>query len=137
MEPVVVVIGGHVLGAGDDEVLVVAEPEAVQDDGIEPVYDHPEGVGGKGAAPEGAATIDITHQQAEEDAEDGHGDHLLDIEAHSPRPIAGIDQAELITPLDDGRRVVEDGLDGVPGHQELEQREQGARDEGLEEECHR
>ena len=108
--------------------LVVAEPEAVQDEGIEPVHDHPERVGRKGTTPEGVATIDITHQQSEEDAEEDHREHLLDIEAHSPGPVATVDQTELLTPLDDGRRVIEDGLDRVPGHQEHKQREQRARD---------
>ena len=45
VEPVVVVIGGHVFGAGNDEMLVVAEPEAVQHDSVEPVHYIPEGIG--------------------------------------------------------------------------------------------
>ena len=47
VEPLVVVGGRHVFGAGDDEALVVAEPKAIQHEGVEPVHHHPERVGGQ------------------------------------------------------------------------------------------
>ena len=59
MEPVVVIGGGHILRAGNDEMLVVAKPEAVEHHGIEPVYHHSEGIGRQHAAQGGRASVDI------------------------------------------------------------------------------
>ena len=116
VEPVVVVGGGHVFGAGDDEMLVVAEPDAVEDEGVKPVDDAPEGVSRQRAAPEGAAAVDVAHEQPEQQAEGHEGGELLGVEARPAGPVAGIDEPELLAALDDGRRIVEDALDRVPRH---------------------
>ena len=111
--------------------LVVAEPEAIEHQGIEPVHHHPKGVGCQRAAKEGRASVDVLDQQTQQHTEDHHGDNLLDVERHASWTVARVHQAQLVAPLDDGGRVVEDALDGVSRHQEHEQREQGARDEGF------
>ena len=116
---------------------VVAEPDAVKDKRVEPVYDAPEGVGGQDSAPERGAAVDVAHQQAEQDPEDHESGNLLRVEARSSRTVAVVDKTEGPAALDDGRGIVEDALDGIPGYQEHEQREEHARDEGFDEEDHR
>ena len=109
--------------------LVVAEPDAVQDQRIEPVDHHPQGIGGQGTAPECRAAVHILDQQPQQYAEDNHGRHFLDIKRYSTRLIARIHQSQLITTLDNGRRIVENDLNRIPGHQKNEQREYGAGNE--------
>ena len=50
VEPIVVVGSGHVLRAWNDEMLVVAKPDTVQHQRVEPVHYHSEGVGCQSAA---------------------------------------------------------------------------------------
>ena len=90
VEPIIMVGGGHVFRAGDDEMLVVAEPEAVEHKSIEPVHHHPESVCCQCTAPEGLATVDITHQQTQQDPENHHGDNLLGVESGASRTVARI-----------------------------------------------
>lgn len=136
MEPVVVISIDHVLGPLDHEMLVMAEPQAIQDDRIEPVHDAPERVGGKRAAPECRAAIDIPYQQAEQDTEDQECDHLLRVEPRSARTVGIVHQPEGLAPLDNRRGIVENRLHRVPGHQEHEKRENRAGYEGFEQESH-
>lgn len=136
MEPVVVVILHHVLGPLDHEMRVMAEPEAVQHEGVEPVHDTPEGIGREGSAPERRAAVDIFHEEAQQHAEDEQGNDLLRVEGRSAGTVAVINQAQGLAALDDGRGIVEDGLHRVPGHQEHEEREESAGSEGFEQEGH-
>ncbi len=136
MEPVVVVILHHVLGPLDHEMLVVAEPQAVQHEGVEPVHDAPEGIGREGPAPECSAAVDILHEKAKQHAEDEQSDDLLRIEGRSAGTVAVVNQTEGLAALDDGRGIVEDGLHRIPGHQEHEQSEKRAGGEGFEQEGH-
>lgn len=136
VEPVVVIIGNHIFRPGNYKVLVMAKPDAVQYNGVEPVYHHPQGVRGKASAPERGTAIDVSYQQAQQDAEDGHSCQFLRVEADTPRLVTGIHQSQLIATLNDGRRVVEYGLYRVPGHQEHHQRKQGAGYEGFKEKDH-
>ena len=94
MEPVVVVILHHVLGSLDHEMLVVTEPQAVENDGVEPVNDAPEGVGGEGPAPEGCTAVDVAHKQAQQHAEYDEGEDLLRIEAGTAGTVAIVHEAE-------------------------------------------
>ena len=136
VEPIVMIGIGHVFRARDDEMLVVTEPDAVEHKGVEPVHHYPEGIGRQGTAPISLASVDVAHQQTQQNAKHNHGDYLFGIKDRSARAIAGIHQSQLVTPLNDGRRIVEDALDGVPWHQEHEQRENGARDEGFYQKGH-
>ena len=136
MEPVVVVVLHHVLGPLDHEMSVVAEPQAVQHQRIEPVHDAPEGVGRECPAPEGRTSIDILDEKAQKHTEDDESDDFLRIKARSSGTVAVIDQTEGLATLNDGRRIVEDGLNRVPGHQEHEQREERTGEQGFEEEGH-
>lgn len=136
MEPVVVVVSNHIFSAGDDEVLVVAEPDAVQYNGVEPIHHHPQGVRGKASAPERGTAIDIPHQQAQQHTEDGHGRQFLHIKTDSSRLIAGIHQSQLVATLYNGRRIIEDAFYRVSGHQEHEDREDREGYEGFDEESH-
>ena len=137
VEPVVVVILHHVLGPLDHEMLVVAEPQAVQHEGVEPVHYAPEGIGREGPAPECSAAVDILHEKAKQHAEDEQGNDLLRIEGRSAGTVAVVNQTEGLAALDDGRGIVEDGLHRIPGHQEHEQSEKRAGGEGFEQEGHR
>ena len=136
MKPVVVVVLHHVLGPLDHEMRVVAEPQAVQHEGVEPVHDAPEGIGREGPAPERSAAVDIFHEEAQQYAEDEQGNDLLRVEGRSAGTVAVVNQTEGLAALDDGRGIVEDGLHRVPGHQEHEQREERAGGEGFEQEGH-
>ena len=137
MEPVVVVVLNHVLGPLDHEMPVVAEPQAVQHESVEPVHDAPEGIGRHCPAPERSAAVDILHEEAQQYAEDEQGNDLLRVEGRSAGAVAVVNQTEGLAALDDGRGIVEDGLHRVPGHQEHEQREERAGGEGFEQEGHR
>ncbi len=137
VEPVVVVILHHVLCPLDHKMLVVAEPQAVQHNRVEPVHDTPEGVGREGTAPERSAAVYILHEEAKQHTEDEQGYDLFHIEGRSAGTVAVIYQAQGLAALDDGRGIVEDGLHRVPGHQEHEQREERAGGEGFEQEGHR
>ena len=137
VEPVVVVVLHHVLGPLDHEMRVVAEPQAVQHESVEPVHDAPEGIGREGTAPERSAAVDVLHQKPQQYAEDEQGDDLLRVEGRSAGPVAVVNQSEGLTALDDGRGIVEDGLHRIPGHQEHEQSEKRAGGEGFEQEGHR
>ena len=136
MEPVVVVGIHHVLRPLDHEMLVVAEPQAVQHESVEPVHDAPEGISREDPAPEGRAAVDIPDQEAQKHAEDHEGGDLLGIEARTAGTIGVIDQPQGLAALDDGRGIVEDALHRVPGHQEHEKREEGAGEQGFNEESH-
>ena len=136
VEPVVVVILHHVLCPLDHEMLVVAEPQAVQHKGVEPVHDAPEGIGREGPAPERRAAVDILHEEAKQHTEDDKSYNLLRVEGRSAGTVAVVNQSEGLAALDDGRWIVEDGLHRVPGHQEHEQREERAGGEGFEQEGH-
>ena len=137
VEPVVVVILHHVLCPLDHEMLVVAEPQAVQHKGVEPVHDAPEGIGREGPAPERRAAVDILHEEAKQHTEDDKSYNLLRVEGRSAGTVAVVNQSEGLAALDDGRWIVEDGLHRIPGHQEHEQREERAGGEGFEQEGHR
>ncbi len=137
VEPVVVVVLHHILGPLDHEMPVVAEPKAVQHEGVEPVHDAPEGICREGPAPERRAAVDILHEKAKQHAEDEQGNDLLRVEGRSAGTVAVIHQAQGAAALDDGRGIVEDGLHRVPGHQEHEQCEERADYEGFEQEGHR
>ena len=137
MEPVVVVVLHHILGPLDHEMLVMAEPKAVQHEGVEPVHDAPEGIGRERPAPERRAAVDVLHEEAQQHAEDDKSHDLLRVEGRSAGTVAVIHQAQGLAALDDGRGIVEDGLHRVPGHQEHEQREERAGGEGFEQEGHR
>ena len=130
------VILHHVLGPLDHEMLVVAEPQAVHNNRVEPVHDAPERIGREGAAPECHAAVDVFLQQAQKHTENDQGGYLLRVEDRTSRTVAVIHQSELPAALDDGRGIVEDGLHRVPEHQEDEQGEEGAGKEGFEEEGH-
>lgn len=136
MEPVVVVVLHHVLGPLDHEMPVVAEPQTVQHQCVEPVHDAPEGVGRECPAPEGRTSVDILDEEAKQHPEDDESDDFLRIKAWASGTVAVVDQAEGLAALNDGRRIVEDGLNRVPGHQEHEQREKCAGEQGFEEEGH-
>ena len=132
-----VVVGGcHVLGAGDDEALVVAEPKAIQHEGVEPIHRHPEGVGGQGAAPERRAAIRVAHQQAQQDAKEEQGGNLFGVDGRAARLVACVDEAQLLAARDNGRGIIVDAFDRVPGEQEDEEREVRARDQGFDQEGH-
>ena len=137
MEPVVVVVLHHVLGPLDHEMPVVAEPQAVQHDGVEPVHDAPEGIGRQCPAPERSAAVDILHEEAQQYAEDEQGNDLLRVEGRSAGAVAVVNQTEGLAALDDGRGIVEDGLHRIPGHQEHEKREERAGYEGFDPERHK
>ena len=132
MEPVVVVVLHHVLGPLDHEMRVVAEPQAVQHKGVEPVHDAPEGIGREGPAPERSTSVDILDEEAQKHTEDDESDDFLRIKAWTSGTVAVVNQAEGLAALNDGRRIVEDGLHRVPGHQEHEQREECAGEQGFE-----
>ena len=136
MEPVVVVILHHVLGPFDHEMLVVAEPHAVQHDRVEPVHDAPEGVGREDPAPEGCATVDVSHEQAQQHAEYDEGEDLLRIEAWAAGTVSVVHEAEGAAAFDDGRGIVEYGLHRVPGHQENEQGKECTGYDGFDEKGH-
>ena len=136
MEPVVVVGIHHVLRPFDHEMLVVAEPQAVQHESVEPVHDAPEGISREDPAPEGRAAVDVPDKEAQQNAEDDKGGDLLGIETGSTGTVGVIHETEGLAALDDGRGIVENALDGIPGHQEHEQREEGAGYEGFDEEGH-
>ena len=91
MKPIVVIGSSQVFSARDDEVWVVTEPDAVQDKGIEPVYNIPEGIGGKDSGPERGAAVDISHQESEEYPKDKKGREFLDVKHESSRLIGFID----------------------------------------------
>jgi hypothetical protein len=137
VEPVVVVVLNHILGPLDHEMRVVAEPQAVQHESVEPVHDAPEGVGREGPAPEGRAAVDVLHEEAQQHAEDEQGDDLLSVEGRSAGTVSVVNQSEGLAALDDGRGIVEDRLHRVPGHQEHEEREERAGYEGLNQEGHK
>ena len=136
VEPVVVVVINHILGPLDHEMPVVAEPQAVQHEGVEPVHDAPEGIGREGPAPERRAAVDILHEETKQHAEDDESHYLLRIEGRSAGTVAVIHQPQGLAALDDGRGIVEDGLHRIPGHQEHEQREERAGYDGFEQEGH-
>ena len=136
MEPVVVIIGHHVLSSGNHKMLVMTEPDAVQNQGVEPVHHAPESISRKRSAPKSSAAVHIPHQQSQKHAEHQHSRYLLDIESRPSWPVAGIHQPQFVAPFDNGRRIIEDGLYGIPGHQEHKEREQPARYDGLNEEGH-
>ena len=127
----------HVLGPPNHEMLVVAEPQAVQHDGVEPVHDAPEGIGREGSAPERSAIVDVFHEEAQQHAEDEQGYDLLRVEGRSAGTVAVVNQSEGLAALDDGRGIVEDGLHRIPGHQEHEKREERAGYEGFDPERHK
>ena len=52
------------------------------------------------------------------------------------RLVARIHESQLIASLNDGRRIVEDCLDRIPGHQEYEQRENRTDEDGLDDKNH-
>ncbi len=137
MEPVVVVVLRHILRSLDHEMLVMAEPEAVQHDGVEPVHDIPEGIGREETAPEGRAAVDVPNQQAQQHAENDQGGEFFRVEDRSAGTVAVIDEAQLPATFDDRRGIVEDRLHRVPGHQEDEQGEKGAGGEGFEKKGHK
>ena len=56
------VFGLHVLRSRYDEMPVVTEPDAVKDEGIEPVDYVPEGVRLECSAQEGRAAVDIPYK---------------------------------------------------------------------------
>lgn len=120
MEPVVVVFLRHVLGPLDHEMPVVAEPQTVQHKRVEPVHDAPESVGRECPAPEGRTSVDILDEKAQKHTEDDESDDFLRIKARTSGAVAVVDQAEGLAALDDGWRIIEDGLNRVPGHQEHE-----------------
>ena len=127
----------HVLGPPNHEMLVMAEPQAVQHEGVEPVHDAPEGIGREGPAPERRAAVDVLHENAQQYAENDKSDNLLRVEGRSAGTVAVIHHPHGLAALDDGRWIVEDGLHRIPGHQEHEQREERAGYEGFEQEGHR
>ena len=136
MKPVIMVVLHHVLRPFDYEMLVVAEPEAVQHDGVEPVHDIPEGISREETTPEGRAAVDVAYQKAQQHSENDQGGDLLRVEDRSARAVAFINEAQLPATLDDGRRIVEDRLHRVPGHQVDEQGEKGAGGEGFNKKGH-
>ena len=93
MEPVVVVVLHHIFCPFDYEMPVVAEPEAVQHDGVEPVHDIPEGIGREEPAPEGRTAVDISNQQAQQHAENDQCCDLLRVEDRPAGTVAVIDEA--------------------------------------------
>ena len=115
---------------------VVAEPQAVQHQCVEPVHDAPESVGRECPASEGRTSVDILDEEAKQHAEDDESDDFLRIKARTSGTVAVVDQAEGLAALDNGRRIIEDGLNRVPRHQEHEQREERAGEQGFEEEGH-
>lgn len=137
MKPVVVVVLRHVFRPFDHEMLVMAEPEAVQHNSVEPVHYIPEGIGREESAPEGRTAVDISNQQSQQYAENDQGGDLLRVEDRSAGTVAIIHEAELAAALDDGRGIVEDCLHRVPGHQIDQQGKKGAGSDGFEEEGHR
>ena len=88
-------------------------------------------------APERRAAVDVLHEEAQQHAEDDKSHDLLRVEGRSAGTVAVIHQAQGLAALDDGRGIVEDGLHRVPGHQEHEQREERAGEQGFEQEGHR
>lgn len=136
VEPVVVVVRDHILRAGNHTVLVVAEPDAIQHQCVEPVYNAPKGVCGETSAPERRAAVDIAYQQPQHDAEDGHGCNLLYVVGHASGPIGLIHQPQRLAALYNYRRIVVHHLYRVPGHQEHEKREDRAGYEGFYEKDH-
>ena len=136
MEPVIMVGGNQVFRSGNDKVFVMAEPEAVQDEGVEPVHHAPKGVCREASTPERRAAVDIAYQQPQHDAEDGHSCNLLHVKSHASGPIGLIHQPQRLAALDDCRRIIEDDFHRVPGHQEHEEREDYAGYEGFDKEDH-
>ena len=116
--------------------LVVAEPQTVQHQRIEPVHDAPESVGSECPAPEGRTSVDILDEEAQKHTEDDQGNDLLRIEARSAGTVVVVDRAEGLAALNNSRRIIEDRLNRVPGHQEHEQREKRAGEQGFEKEGH-
>ena len=104
VEPIIVIVSGHIFRAGDNEMLVVAKPEAVHNKGIKPIHDTPESISCERSAPEGRAPVDIANKQTKQDSETEHGDKLLCIEDRAAGPIGIIHQAEGLAALNDGRR---------------------------------
>ena len=137
MKPVVVVVLRHVFRPFDHEMLVMAEPEAVQHDGVEPVHDIPEGIGHEEPAPEGCAAVDVAYQKTQQHAENDQGGDFLRVEDRPAGTVAVIDEAQLPATFDDRRGIVEDRLHRVPGHQEDQQGEKGAGREGFEKKGHK
>ena len=116
---------------------VMAEPQAVKHEGVEPVHDAPEGIGRERPAPERRAAVDVLHEEAQQHAEDDKSHDLLRVEGRSAGTVAVVNQSEGLAALDDGRGIVEDGLHRIPGHQEHEKREERAGYEGFDPERHK
>ena len=83
-----------------------------------------------------SGTEDMTDQKPQQDAEYDHRRPLFDIKRHAARFIACIHKSQLITTSNDGGRIIENDFDRIPGHQEHEQREYGAGDDGFYQEYH-
>ena len=115
VEPIIVIVSGHIFCAGDNEMLVVAKPEAIHNKSIKPIHDTPESISRERSAPEGRAPVDIANQQTKQDSETEHGDKLLCIKDRAAGPIGIIHQAEGLATLNGGRsfhvgRVVKSGI---------------------------
>jgi hypothetical protein len=114
MKPIVVIGSGHIFSARNDEVWVVTKPDTVQDKGIEPIHHIPQGIGSKDAGPERSAAVDIPHQEPEEYTEDKKGGEFLNVKNKSSRFVGFVDEPKSPAAFDYGRRIIEDGLDGIP-----------------------
>ena len=71
---------------------------------------------------------------AEPNAVQHQSAQLDDDESRSPPPIGVVHQAEVLAPLDDGRRIVEHEFHRIPGYTEHQQGEYRARGDGLDQE---
>ena len=133
MEPIVVIVSGHVFSARDDEVRVVAEPYTVQNYGIKPIHNIPKGISCKDPTPEGGTAVDISNQEPEEHTEHEKGCEFLKVEGNSSRLVGIIYEPKSPAAFYDGWWIVEDNLDGISRHQEHKEREKRASDDGFKE----
>ena len=105
MESVVVVRRRHILGAGDDAPLAVAEPQAVNDQRIVPVHHQPEQEAGHKAGEKGNRTVEYAEHHRKHHCDDQAERQLCRNDLwRAPLPSAG-NQPKLLGPCDDGGRV--------------------------------
>jgi hypothetical protein len=93
----------------------MTEPDAIQDNGIEPVNNIPKCIGSYHATPECFAMIDITNQQAQKHTKHKQRRYLFNIENNTSRLITIINQSEGFAAFDYSWRVIEYALYGIPG----------------------
>ncbi len=91
----------HILRAWNDEVFVVAEPDTVKYERVEPVHHHPQGIGRQSPTHKSVTSVDIADKQSEQHPEHRHGDNFLGVEHRSAEEVACVDKTKLVTPLDD------------------------------------